>query len=239
MSSLSPAEVSIPVAPAREANYTGEARAVQTAAAQRSTHVVRVEQIVFFSTYTGDAWMLDAKDRSAACLARDGEPLPIPIVEESSASLSVQWKAEYRIDGDAFTVSELDGGSSHTMVGYPTAEIERLVEHAERESPDYAPASAARARLKTGRNEPCSCGSGRKYKKCCLANDEVLVRQADAARRAEASKVSSNSLPAKPVSAPSAPKSEGAQTTDRDRNQTGCALGGIRCTGAAHRGTDG
>lgn len=22
--------------------------------------------------------------------------------------------------------------------------------------------------MKIGRNEPCSCGSGRKYKKCCL-----------------------------------------------------------------------
>ncbi|RLG12707.1 MAG: hypothetical protein DRN71_05790 [Candidatus Nanohalarchaeota archaeon] len=25
---------------------------------------------------------------------------------------------------------------------------------------------------KTGRNEPCLCGSGKKYKKCCLKNSE-------------------------------------------------------------------
>ena len=24
-----------------------------------------------------------------------------------------------------------------------------------------------------GRNEPCPCGSGKKYKKCCLAKDEA------------------------------------------------------------------
>src|ERR1041385_5250232 len=24
-----------------------------------------------------------------------------------------------------------------------------------------------------GRNDPCPCGSGKKYKKCCLARDEV------------------------------------------------------------------
>jgi uncharacterized protein YecA (UPF0149 family) len=24
------------------------------------------------------------------------------------------------------------------------------------------------ANLKTGRNEPCPCGSGKKYKKCCI-----------------------------------------------------------------------
>lgn len=25
--------------------------------------------------------------------------------------------------------------------------------------------------MKTGRNEPCPCGSGKKYKKCCLINE--------------------------------------------------------------------
>src|ERR1017187_9000267 len=28
-----------------------------------------------------------------------------------------------------------------------------------------------------GRNEPCPCGSGKKYKKCCLERDEALERQ--------------------------------------------------------------
>ena len=35
-----------------------------------------------------------------------------------------------------------------------------------------------------GRNEPCPCGSGRKYKHCCLAKDE----KKDAAARAKAAK---------------------------------------------------
>ena len=29
------------------------------------------------------------------------------------------------------------------------------------------PADRPAARVKTGRNDPCPCGSGRKYKKCC------------------------------------------------------------------------
>lgn len=33
-----------------------------------------------------------------------------------------------------------------------------------------------------GRNEPCHCGSGRKYKQCCLEKDEIEAR----ASRAEA-----------------------------------------------------
>jgi tetratricopeptide (TPR) repeat protein len=29
---------------------------------------------------------------------------------------------------------------------------------------------------KPGRNDPCPCGSGKKYKRCCLANDEEAER---------------------------------------------------------------
>jgi tetratricopeptide (TPR) repeat protein len=30
---------------------------------------------------------------------------------------------------------------------------------------------------KIGRNDPCSCGSGKKYKRCCLAVDQVAARR--------------------------------------------------------------
>ena len=29
---------------------------------------------------------------------------------------------------------------------------------------------------KPGRNDPCPCGSGNKYKKCCLAKEEAAAR---------------------------------------------------------------
>ena len=35
---------------------------------------------------------------------------------------------------------------------------------------------------KPGRNDPCPCGSGKKYKKCCLPRDEAARRQEEAAR---------------------------------------------------------
>ncbi len=39
------------------------------------------------------------------------------------------------------------------------------------------PGRGARAVARPGRNQPCWCGSGRKYKQCCLEPDEVLGRQ--------------------------------------------------------------
>ena len=37
---------------------------------------------------------------------------------------------------------------------------------------------ATTAAHRPGRNEPCTCGSGRKYKFCCLAKDEAADRAA-------------------------------------------------------------
>jgi len=39
-----------------------------------------------------------------------------------------------------------------------------------------------------GRNEPCHCGSGKKYKQCHLDKDEAAAREARAAAQAEAEK---------------------------------------------------
>lgn len=43
-----------------------------------------------------------------------------------------------------------------------------------------------------GRNDPCHCGSGKKYKHCCLVKDE------DAARRARAAMADAGEAPAEP-----------------------------------------
>jgi len=39
---------------------------------------------------------------------------------------------------------------------------------------------------KIGRNDPCPCGSGKKYKQCCLAKDEAPASAAQAAQAAAA-----------------------------------------------------
>ncbi len=41
--------------------------------------------------------------------------------------------------------------------------------------------------MKPGRNDPCRCGSGNKYKKCCLPKDEAARSAELAAERARSS----------------------------------------------------
>ena len=51
-----------------------------------------------------------------------------------------------------------------------------------------------------GRNDRCSCGSGKKYKQCCLAKDAA----ADRAARAEAAEAAEAAAEAAPPLAPDA-----------------------------------
>ena len=61
-----------------------------------------------------------------------------------------------------------------------------------------------------GRNEPCHCGSGRKYKHCCLAKDEKKA----AAARAKAAKAEAATPPAEEA-APAAPLRPPKPKTDQ------------------------
>jgi hypothetical protein len=58
-----------------------------------------------------------------------------------------------------------------------------------------------------GRNEPCHCGSGKKYKQCCLAKDEAAERtaRAKAAEKAEKAEKPAGGEKAESASTPEAP----------------------------------
>jgi len=55
-----------------------------------------------------------------------------------------------------------------------------------------------------GRNDPCHCGSGRKYKQCHLDKDEATLRAARAKEAAAASPPAGDAPTPAPTPAPSA-----------------------------------
>jgi hypothetical protein len=90
-------------------------------ATQRETRVVGLGPLVFFSTETGDAWLLDHEDELGLCLARDGSPQPVNITE-SKKDFSIHWTCRYRIDGEVMTFYP-DAGRPTSVRGYPTTAI--------------------------------------------------------------------------------------------------------------------
>lgn len=174
------------IMPADEIDCTAEAGLVQERAERGQPSVIRLGPIVFFSTANRDAWMIDVLGGEAACLARAGKALPIPIVD-SPSRFGIAWQARHQLDGDAFVVIDNDG-RAQTYPDYPVAQIRRQIAEypAEFSGIRVSDAPAARLRLQqTGRNAPCPCGSGRKYKKCCLALDEVAAAPGRRVQRTE------------------------------------------------------
>jgi len=90
--------------------------------------LVTLGPLVFFSTETGDAWVLDPGDGLALCLARGGERQPFTIVE-TDTTFSIEWTANYRIEGNRFIVAERSG-RVRTILGYPVSEIRRALRSA-------------------------------------------------------------------------------------------------------------
>ena len=102
-----------------------EIKSIQRRAAAYDARFVTVGPLVFFSTETGDAWMLDPSDQLAARLARDGDPEPIEF-QETDANFAIAWRGNYRIEGRAFVYADRQAGRIITILGYPTAKIARL-----------------------------------------------------------------------------------------------------------------
>jgi hypothetical protein len=104
---------------AQEINY------IQRRAAEYDARFVTVGPLMFFSTQTGDAWMLDPSEHLAARLARDGDPEPIEF-QETDTDFAIGWKGNYRIEGRAFVYVDRQAGRIITILGYPTAKIAQL-----------------------------------------------------------------------------------------------------------------
>jgi hypothetical protein len=89
-------------------------------AAESDARVLTLGQLVFFSTQTGDAWLLDPEDHLALRLATDAGRLPVQIVE-TATRYAIQWNATYSFEDDAFVVADASG--MRAIIGYPVADL--------------------------------------------------------------------------------------------------------------------
>ncbi len=106
-----------------EVNITAEARYIITSAQAGKERVVSLSPLVFFSTQTGDAWMLDPQEGFALCLAENGEEQSYEIVETPN-NFKIEWQAQYHIEGDQFII--ITPGKVSTRSNYPVKEIGQL-----------------------------------------------------------------------------------------------------------------
>ena len=106
-------------------SITGEAEYIISRAKEYDSRVVSFGPLVFFSSETGDAWMIDPEDHFALCLAQGGEPQPYGITE-TTTNFKIAWTADYQIEGNEFIVMERSA-QTKSIFGYLTNEILRAI----------------------------------------------------------------------------------------------------------------
>jgi hypothetical protein len=104
-----------------EVSITGEAEYIVARAMAEDARIVSLPPLVFFSTTTGDAWILDAEDGLAVQLAVAKTRLPFAITE-TPERFAIEWPGTFRIDGDTMVFTD-KAGRVRTIVGYPTQQI--------------------------------------------------------------------------------------------------------------------
>jgi hypothetical protein len=106
-------------------NMCHEAESIIECALEGVSRIVATGPLVFFSSDTGDAWMLDSEDEMAVCLAKEYDPQPHTIMDRSG-TFAISWNAHYSIQGEEFVVFE-PSGRTRCIFGYPTGEIEAAI----------------------------------------------------------------------------------------------------------------
>lgn len=107
-------------------NLAKEVRTIQRGAADQDGRIVSIGPLVFFSTRTGDAWMLEPADHLAVRLARGGDPLPV-LIEETADRFAIGWQGRFHLDGDTFVYEDNESGRLTAIHGYPVKQLLRAM----------------------------------------------------------------------------------------------------------------
>jgi hypothetical protein len=110
-------------------NLAKEVRTIQRRAADQDGCIVSIGPLVFFSTNTGDAWMLEHEDHLAVRLARGGDQLPV-LIEETDDRFAIGWQGRFHFDGDMFVYEDNASGRLSAISGYPVKQLLRVISSA-------------------------------------------------------------------------------------------------------------
>jgi hypothetical protein len=92
-----------------------------------------------------------------------GDTRALPLLARALREFEPEWESPFGLVGLADLVD------AHERLGEPLPDdLKQHVDELKEEwDAHLARRQASEVKVKVGRNDPCPCGSGRKYKKCC------------------------------------------------------------------------
>lgn len=129
-------------------------------------------------------------ERDVRAWAADSEWLGLRIIaaSEEATDATVEFVATYKSDDKVLEHHEVaQFRKTSDLLRWVFVNGEAKVHEEGRRHEEISPVTIVREGPKIGRNDPCRCGSGKKYKKCHLEEDESeerKLRRAETARTA-------------------------------------------------------
>ncbi len=120
------------IVPSTETSLRDEVQNICRLASKGDSRVTGFGQLVFFSSTTGDAWMLDWEHELAICLMKDGVRQAFEL-GETERRFAIQWLGRYHIEGEFFAyIDNRTPTHARVMGGYPTGVILQTIDRLRR-----------------------------------------------------------------------------------------------------------
>lgn len=117
---------------ATQSDVRDEIKNICALAFRGESRVIGLNQLVFFSTRDGDAWVLDWEDELAIRLMKDGVRQPFKL-EETDRRFEIQWQGRYHIAGELFGYIDSKNPTHGLMIcGCPTDAIRLMIDRLRR-----------------------------------------------------------------------------------------------------------
>ncbi len=115
------------IAPAKKITVTEEVGILQRAAVNKEETMKIIGVFIFFSTATGDAWLLELTDLDAVIVAKSGEKIDTEIIENAE-TIEVNWTHRFKIKNKNFVTTAYANNEIETYDNYPTPTINSAIQ---------------------------------------------------------------------------------------------------------------
>lgn len=101
---------------------TGGVKDIQADAVSRKTVIRELGVFFFYSTATGDAWVMEMTDCDCVQVAKDGVALEIPI-DENPDTIEINWSHMYAVENKQLRITAYADKSVAVLADAPTREL--------------------------------------------------------------------------------------------------------------------